>query len=59
MGDGEAAVLRREMATLHTRLDEAQAMIMSLKKMLEERDAENVRLKARLAYYEALGMPTS
>ncbi len=59
MGDGEAPVLRREMATLHARLDEVQTMIMSLKEMLEGKNAENARLKARLAHYEAPGMPTS
>ncbi len=59
MRDGEAAVLRREIATLHARLDEALAEIKSLKEALEDRDAEIARLNTRLACYEAPGMPTS
>ena len=59
MRDGEAAVLRREIATLHAGLDEAPAEIKSLKEALEDRDAEIARLNTRLACYEAPGMPTS
>ena len=59
MRDGEAAVLRREIATLHAGLDEALAEIKSLKEALEDRDAEIARLNTRLACYEAPGMPTS